>query len=251
MDVGGNRGANGVGAVRGGDAGGDSFARLNGLGECGAEARGVLLRHGKEAQIVRAFLGEGEADESTTVAGHEVDGFRGDMLGGQSEVALVFAIFVVDDDHHAAGANFVERAGDVDEGWLEFAWTFWHGELSYSRLSQAESQKRKRKGGGSGTQTTKAPPEGDAFAGPNCRNLQGRFNLKAPGFKQGLRDVLRVLVPTGPLTQTGRPDVLIRGELELLDDLFEGSHSGHNGADGLRLAPIRISTTLCHLICCP
>ena len=40
-----DRHANGVGAVGGGDAGGDALARLNGLSERGAEARGILLRH--------------------------------------------------------------------------------------------------------------------------------------------------------------------------------------------------------------
>ena len=107
--------ADGVGAIGGGDAGGDAFARLDGLSEGGAEAGGVLLRHGEEAQVVGALLGEGEADEAAAIAGHEVDGFGSDVLGGEGEVAFVLAIFVVDDDDHAAGANFVEGAGDVGE----------------------------------------------------------------------------------------------------------------------------------------
>ena len=114
-------GADGVGAVGGGDAGGDAFAGLDGLGKRGAEARGVLLRHGEEAQVVGAFLGEGEADEAAAIAGHEVDGFGRDVLGGQGEVALVLAVFVVDDDDHAAGADIGERAGNVGEGGLEGA----------------------------------------------------------------------------------------------------------------------------------
>jgi hypothetical protein len=109
-------GADSVGAVGGGDAGGDAFASFNGLSEGGAEARGVVLGHGEEAQIVGALLGEGEADEAATVAGHEVDGFGGDVFGGEGEVAFVFAVFVVDHDHHAAGADFGEGSGDVGEG---------------------------------------------------------------------------------------------------------------------------------------
>ncbi len=75
--------------------------------------------HGKEAKMVGAFLGQGEADQAAAVTGHEVDGFRGDELGGQGEVALVFAVLVVDDDDHATGADFGERAGDIGKGRLE------------------------------------------------------------------------------------------------------------------------------------
>jgi hypothetical protein len=97
--------------------------------------------------------------------------------------------------------------------------------------------------------TTKTPPEGGVFVDRwRFGNLQSRLNLKAPGFKESLRNVLGIFVPTSPLAQTGRPDVLIRCELELLDDLFKGGHGGYNGADGLRLAPIRISSTFCHLV---
>ncbi len=66
--------------------------------------------------MVGALLGEREADEAAAVAGHEVDGLGSDVLGGQGEVALVLAVLVVDDDDHAAGADFGEGAGDVGEG---------------------------------------------------------------------------------------------------------------------------------------
>src|SRR5215831_9726084 len=82
------------------------------------------------------------------------------------------------------------------------------------------------------------------------RNLQSRLDLKAPCFKERLRNVLGVFVPTGPLSESGGPDVLIRGQLELLDDLLEGGHGGDDGPDGLRLAPIRISSAFCHLVFC-
>src|ERR1039458_7320916 len=47
--------------------------------------------------------------------------------------------------------------------------------------------------------------------------LQRRLNLEAPGLKQRLRDVLRVFVAPSPLPQTGRPNILVWAELELLD----------------------------------
>src|ERR1700722_6381291 len=80
--------------------------------------------------------------------------------------------------------------------------------------------------------------------------LQRRFDFESPGFQESLRDVLRILVPASPLPKTGGPDVLVRAQLELLHNLFERGHSRYNGADGLRLAPVRISTTLCHWIGC-
>ncbi len=39
---------------------------------------------------------------------HEVDRFRRDGFGGHGEVAFVLAIFVVDYDQHAAGAEVFE-----------------------------------------------------------------------------------------------------------------------------------------------
>src|SRR6202041_3763543 len=78
------------------------------------------------------------------------------------------------------------------------------------------------------------------------KELQRRLNLKSPGLKQSLGNILGVLVPPRPLPKSGGPNVLVRAELELLHYLFEGGHCGHYGAYGLRLAPIRISTTLCH-----
>ncbi len=107
--------ADGVGAVGGGDAGGDAFAGFDGLGKGGAEAGGVLLCHGTEAQVVGALFGQGQADEAATEARHEVDGFGGDELGGQGEVAFVFAVFVVDDDDHAAGADLRNCFLNLDE----------------------------------------------------------------------------------------------------------------------------------------
>ena len=134
-----------MGAVGGRDAGGDAFAGLDGLGECGAEAGGVLLRHGEEAQIVGALLGEGEADEAAAVAGHEIDGFGSDMLGGQGQIALVLTILVVDHNDHAAGANFGEGAGDVGEGRVEGAGGLGMVQI-YFRLWRAETAKMPREG---------------------------------------------------------------------------------------------------------
>ncbi len=50
------------------------------------------------------------------------------MLGRQREIAFVLAIFVIDDDHHPAGADVVKGAGDIGKGGLESARLFWHWE---------------------------------------------------------------------------------------------------------------------------
>ena len=66
-------------------------------------------------KLVAAFGSQRQADQPAPVDGHEVDGFGGDELGGHGEVALVFAVFVIDDDQHAAGADFFDRLGDGGE----------------------------------------------------------------------------------------------------------------------------------------
>src|SRR5580704_3173759 len=95
-------------AIAGGDAGGDAFAGLDGLRKGGTKARRVLLRHRRKVQMVGALFGKGEADKSATVFRHEVDRFRGNKFGGEGEVALIFAVFVINYDHHASGANLVQ-----------------------------------------------------------------------------------------------------------------------------------------------
>jgi hypothetical protein len=77
--------------------------------------------------------------------------------------------------------------------------------------------------------------------------LERRLNLEAPGFQQRLRNILRVLVPPSPLPQSGRTNVLVGGKLELLHNLFERGYRWNNRPNGLGLAPVWISTTLCHI----
>ncbi len=130
-------GADRVGAVGGRDAGGDTFAGLDGLSKSSAKARGVLLRHGKEAQVVGSLLSKGQTDKAAAVAGHEVDGFGGNKLRGKCEIALIFAVLVVDHDHHATGANLGQCAGDVGEGGLDLAGRIGHGSAVAPRLDEA------------------------------------------------------------------------------------------------------------------
>lgn len=96
------------------------------------------------------------------------------------------------------------------------------------------------------------PARGSAlFLQPNykiqIKHLQCGFDLESPRLKQRLRNVLRVLISTGPLTKSCGANVLVGRELELLHNLLERCYRWNNRPDRLRLAPIGISTTLCHI----
>ena len=48
--------------------------------------------------------------------GHEVDRLGRDVVGGEDEIALVLAIFLVDEDHHAAGGQLGDELGNGGDG---------------------------------------------------------------------------------------------------------------------------------------
>ena len=58
-----------------------------------------------ELESVADRRGHGQADDAAGVAHHEVDSVRCRLLGGDHEVALVLAVFVIDEDDHAAVAQ--------------------------------------------------------------------------------------------------------------------------------------------------
>ena len=116
-------GEDGDGAIGGADAGGDAEARVDGFGEGGAVDGSVDRRHEREVELVAALFGERQADQAAAVLGHEVDGFGGDFFGGHGEVAFVFAVFVVDEDDHAALADFFD--GFFDGGELSMSVRSW------------------------------------------------------------------------------------------------------------------------------
>src|ERR1700733_2043404 len=78
--------------------------------------------------------------------------------------------------------------------------------------------------------------------------LQSGFDLKAPSLEKGFRDILRILVAASPLAQPCGTHVLIGGQFKLFHNLFERSDSRDDRAYWLRLAPVRITTSFCHLI---
>lgn len=78
-------------------------------------------------------------------------------------------------------------------------------------------------------------------------SLQSTLNFKTPGFKEGFWYVLAVFISARPLAEASRPDVLIRRQLEFLDCLLKGGDNGDDWPDGLRLAPVWITASPCHI----
>ena len=56
-----------------------------------------------------------EADQTTAVLRHEVDGFGGDLFRCYGQITLVLSIFVVSDDHHLARAYRCDGILDLRE----------------------------------------------------------------------------------------------------------------------------------------
>ena len=96
---------NGAGAVGRRDAGRHAFGRLNGDRESGGMLGAVAADHGRQLQQLAALAGERQANQATAKARHEIDGLGRDVVGGQHQIALVFTVFFVNQDDHAAGGH--------------------------------------------------------------------------------------------------------------------------------------------------
>ena len=78
-------------------------------GERRAQQRGVVLLHHVETQFGTAFLRQRGAQYAAALLEHEIHDFGGDLLRGDDEIALVFAVLVVDDDHRFAVAEVFDN----------------------------------------------------------------------------------------------------------------------------------------------
>ncbi len=103
-----NGGEDGDGAVRGADAGGDAETAVDGFAEGGAVNGRVDRRHQGEMELLAPLFGQRETDKAAAELGHEINGVGRDFLGGHGEVAFVFAVFVVNEDDHAALADLFD-----------------------------------------------------------------------------------------------------------------------------------------------
>ena len=59
------------------------------------------------------LLGERCAEHAAAFVEHEIDDFGRDLFGGDDEVAFVFAVFVVHDDHDLAVAEIFDGLFDA------------------------------------------------------------------------------------------------------------------------------------------
>lgn len=84
------------------NAGGAALQFVDSYGEGRAQYRGVVLHLMGQVEFLAAFDGDGGAEYATGVLQHEVHLLGGDFLGGDHQVALVLAVFVIDHDHELA-----------------------------------------------------------------------------------------------------------------------------------------------------
>ena len=104
-----------VRAIAGGNARARRVLRFDRDAERCAEPRGVLIDHQRNLELVEPLAGHRHADQPAAVFRHEVDRLRRHLLGGEGQIALVLAIFVVADDDDLAGAKRVDGVFDASE----------------------------------------------------------------------------------------------------------------------------------------
>ena len=103
--VGTHGGLHGARAIGSRDARRDPFRGLDGDGEIGAVRVMRVLHHQRQIELATPVFGERQADQATSVLGHEIDVFRRAVAGSENEVAFVLAILIIHDDDHLAGAD--------------------------------------------------------------------------------------------------------------------------------------------------
>ncbi len=113
-------GANGVGAIVGGNAGGHPLGGLDADREIGPHRRSVVADHRCQRQLRAALAGKRQTDQAARVGDHEVDVGRPHQLSGHDQIALVLAVFVIDDHHHPPGTEFIEKFGDAGKSHVRF-----------------------------------------------------------------------------------------------------------------------------------
>jgi len=68
----------------------------------------VVCYHLWECKLLAEFPAHGHADKSFAVYRHEIDIFRGGILGGTDKIALIFPVFIVCHQYDFSLAQFVQ-----------------------------------------------------------------------------------------------------------------------------------------------
>ena len=94
--------SDGLGTVVGGDTSGAAFELIDGNCKGGAEHGGVVLYLVGQIELLAALYRDRGAEHAAGVLQHEVHLLGCNLLCGDNQVALVLAVFVIDDDHELA-----------------------------------------------------------------------------------------------------------------------------------------------------
>ena len=110
-----NRHLDRAGAVGSRNARGNPVSGLDRDAKRGFVHRSVLTNHERDVEFVETLAGHRHADEATPVRGHEIDRLRSDLLGGDRQITLVLAVFVIHHDDHPPGGDLANRPFDRPE----------------------------------------------------------------------------------------------------------------------------------------
>ena len=83
---------NSSGAIVCRNAGCDPGGRLDRDSEIGPQRRTIGNDHQRQIELAASLFRQGQADQSAAMRCHEVDGFRGNKIGCQHEIPLIFAV---------------------------------------------------------------------------------------------------------------------------------------------------------------
>src|SRR4030095_5724055 len=101
--------------IRSGDTGRHVRLAINRYTERGAERRRIRRNGQRDFELIQPCARHGQTDLSAPVLGHEVDRLWRHFRRRHRQIAFVLAIFIVDDDEHAAGVDGGDRLLDRRE----------------------------------------------------------------------------------------------------------------------------------------
>ena len=102
----------GGGAIAGADAGCDAVGGIHGDGEISGMEFAIMGHHALEPEMSGPLFGDWNADQATTVGGHEINSLRSHFGGGHHKVPFVFTILVIGHDHHPPLPDLINDLGN-------------------------------------------------------------------------------------------------------------------------------------------
>ena len=76
----------------------------------------ILCAHQRQTKGIDSRLGQRQTDQATAMGGHEVDHLRRAHLGGNTDIALIFPVFMIDKNIHATIAGIFDDLFDRRDG---------------------------------------------------------------------------------------------------------------------------------------